>query len=91
MRIIAPRTGANEIPVGSEQLEYREYTAAVHAYVDGRAVIVIRFRLSEEEKQRIADGEDLYLAVLTGGLPIHPIEQFVGQTELNRAYPPVST
>jgi hypothetical protein len=36
-------------------------------FSDGTRALTVRFRLSEEERKRIADGEDLVLTQLGGG------------------------
>ncbi len=80
MRMIAPRTGAHEITLAEEQLEYRPLTAAVYSHpdFDNAPVLLTRWTFTDEERAAIANGEDLYLAVLTFGKPLQPLAPQVG-------------
>lgn len=75
MRSVAPRTGAPEVSIAQGQEEYLELTGAVH---HGGEVLVTRWRFSDEDRARVAAGEDLYLAHLTFGGPFQPIIVQVG-------------
>jgi hypothetical protein len=80
MRMVAPRTGAVEISIAEEQLEYKPLVAAMYqnpAY-GGALTLLTRWRLTEEEKARVAAGEDLYLSVMTFGQPLQPLNLQVG-------------
>jgi len=50
---------------------------------DGR--VTTRWRLSEEEKALLLQGEDIYLQVLTFGHPMYPILLSVGHPEKKRS------
>jgi hypothetical protein len=77
MRSIAPRTGAPEVHVARDQEEYLEICAALYE-VDGIPALLTRWTFTEEERRRIAEGEDLYLGVLTFGQPMQPVMIQVG-------------
>lgn len=80
MNMVAPRTGAPEVTVAEDQLEYAPITVAV--YGDnaelGPRQILTRWRLSDEDRRRIAAGEDVYVALMTFGGPMQPISVQVG-------------
>lgn len=80
MRMIAPRTGAHEITLAEDQLEYKPLVAAVYVRPDfGNApMLLTRWTFTEEERAAIAAGEDLYLGVLTFGQPLQPLSVQVG-------------
>lgn len=77
MRMVAPRTGAPEITLAEEQTELRPMVVARYDYEEGE-VLLSRWRLTDEERQQIADGEDIYLGVLTFGMPMQPVAIQVG-------------
>lgn len=80
MRMIAPRTGAPELTIAEDQLEYKPLTVAV--YGDnaemGPRTLLSRWTLTPEERARIAAGEDLYIGLCTFGQPMQPINVQVG-------------
>jgi hypothetical protein len=78
MHMVAPRTGADEITIAEDQLEYKPLVVAVYQTPQGVPVLLTRWRLTEEERQLVAAGEDLYLSVLTFGQPLQPIGLQVG-------------
>ncbi len=75
MRTIAPRIGeAPEITLAENQLEYMTLVAAVFDRVDRSQVLVTRWSPDDEERKRIADGEDIYVAqYLPGGALFTPM------------------
>lgn len=73
MRPVAPRTGAPEITVAEEQEEYMPVTVGVYQYEDGTRVLMTRWTLTPEERQRVADGEDIYVGQLNFGAPMTPL------------------
>ena len=77
MRQIAPRTGAPEVTMGAHQLEYSEITVAQYRCDDGVIPLVSRWRLTAEERAAIANGDDLYVVLLTNGV-MQPILPMVG-------------
>lgn len=80
MRMVAPRTGVPEVTVAEEQEEYAPITVGV--YGDNRELgprtLLTRWRLSDEDRRRIAEGEDLYVAVVTYGQPMQPLHVQIG-------------
>ena len=63
MRTIAPRIGeAPEVTLAENQLEYMPLVAAVFDRVDRSQVYVTRWTPNDEERKRIAAGEDIYVA-----------------------------
>lgn len=78
MRMIAPRTGAEEITLAEDQLEYRPLVAALYETAEGVPVLLTRWRFTDEERAAIAAGEDLYLGVMTFGKPLQPLMAGVG-------------
>lgn len=83
MYMVAPRTGADEITLAEEQPEYSPLVAAKYEiqYDAGRPPapgLLTRWRFTEEERARIAAGEDLYLGVLTFGKALQPLMLQVG-------------
>lgn len=77
MRMIAPRTGAPEITVAENQLEYRPIVVAVYNEKPTRQLLT-RWTFTPEEREAIARGEDVYFALLTFGQPMQPISASVG-------------
>lgn len=78
MRMVAPRTGAPEITIAEDQHEYMPLTVAQYRFSDGSIGVLSRWRLNEYERAAIANGEDLYICMLTGGGPMQPIAPQVG-------------
>lgn len=80
MDMIAPRTGAPEITLAEDQLEYKPLTVAVYGNNAGQGprTLLSRWRFSDEERERIAAGEDLYVGLTTFGRPMQPIRVQVG-------------
>lgn len=77
MRMVAPRTGAPEVTIAEDQVEYLPVTAAVYE-IDGVRTLLTRWRMDDAERERLAAGEDIYLAVMTFGNPLQPISLQVG-------------
>lgn len=78
MHMVAPRTGALEVTLAEDQLEYKPLVAAVYETEAGARVLLTRWRFSDEDRARIAAGEDLYLGVMTFGQPLQPLMVGVG-------------
>lgn len=78
MRAIAPRTGAPEQTVAEEQLEYKPITVCLYQQPDESIVVLTRWTFSPEERKRVAEGEDIYVALLTDGDGMNPINVQVG-------------
>lgn len=78
MHTVSPRTGAEEVTIAEDQLEYKPLVAARYQTEDGHAMLLTRWRFTDEERAAIAAGEDLYLGVLTFGQPLQPLAPQVG-------------
>ncbi len=82
MHSIAPRTGAEEVTLATDQHEYKELVAAHYMveYAEGMQghALLTRWRFTSEERERIKEGADLYLACLTFGNPLQPLMLQVG-------------
>lgn len=74
MRPIKPETGAPEKTMAENQEEY--HSLPVAEYAEG--VLLSRWRLNDEERERITNGEDLYIAFWTFGRPLQPVNVQVG-------------
>ncbi|MGV3707974.1 MAG: hypothetical protein ACO1Q7_03970 [Gemmatimonas sp.] len=73
MRMLAPRTGHPEITVAEDQLEYLPITVNVIAHDNDTKTIVTRWQPSAEERQRIADGEDIFVCQVNFGGGMTPM------------------
>lgn len=83
MHAVAPRTGPEEVNVAEEQHEYRQLVATPYLlnYAEGRPpayTLLTRWRFTTADRALVAAGEDLYLAVLTFGNPLQPLNVQVG-------------
>lgn len=81
MRPVSPNVGWYEVRIGTDQLEYKELVGAVIPFDDGSTGILMRWRLTEEEKARVMAGDDLYVTLLTFGRPMQPIDISIGRPE----------
>lgn len=82
MRAIAPRLGElPEVHLAEDQEEYATLCVALVEFNDGSRGVVSRWRLDPEELEKLARGSDLYLLVLTHGLPMQPVHLTVGTPE----------
>ena len=80
-RPVAPRVGFPEAMFAEEQPEYLTICVAMVTYKDGTQEIMTRWKLSDEEKAKVAAGEDIYLSLLTFGEPMQPIKLEIGRPE----------
>lgn len=78
MRAVAPRIGYPEVTLAEEQEEYFALTAAMVPYDDGSIGVCTRWRLTPEERQRVARGEDLCLILLTTDGRPQPVVLSIG-------------
>lgn len=68
MRAVAPRTGAVEVTIAEDQLEYQPLVVACyHMPEAGGQGMLTRWQPSPEERARIAAGEDIYICQLVFG------------------------
>lgn len=81
MRMVSPDVGVPEIAIAQNQLDYQELTAGVLYFSDGSQGLLTRWRLTDEEKEAIAQGEDLYVTILTFGQPMQPIMLHVSKPD----------
>ena len=78
-KAVRPETGAPEIVLAEHQPEYTPLPVAV--YEDSQynsPMFLCRYTFSDEERLAIANGEDLYIGVLTFNRRFQPIEVLVG-------------
>src|ERR1044071_7885140 len=73
MRAIAPRTGHPERIYAEHQLEYLPVTVAIVEHEGGKRALLTRWTLTPEERQRVFDGVDIYVAQLNFGNPMTPM------------------
>jgi len=80
MEPINPNLDYISVPLGSRQLVYGEgqpeYSPLPAVRTPDNQVIT-RWRLTEEERQRIAEGKDIFLTFLSTG-PINPVILTIG-------------
>lgn len=79
MRPVSPRVGFPEVMVAEDQPEYFPLAAALIRYEDGTRAHLTRWTFSDEDRAKIAAGEDLYLVQLTAGGPMTPVSLEVGR------------
>lgn len=87
MRAVAPRLGLHEVTLAEDQQEYIPITVGVARFADGSTSVTSRWRLTDEEKQRIANGEDVYVTLLTFGGPMQPISISIGRPDWTKEAP----
>lgn len=88
MRMISPQLDAPQVTVAEHQEEYKPVVAALVTH-PGYGVTVNRefntivtcWRLSDEERQRLVAGADLYLSQLTFGTAMQAVILSVGAEE----------
>lgn len=82
MENVQPLTGAHEFLVGLHQPEFDPVTVGVyHSDCLQSPVFLTRWKLSEKEREMVAAGHDLYLAVVQGDCRFHPTLLTVGPPE----------
>lgn len=67
--------------LAEDQTEYKTLCAASVTFSDGAQAMVTRWRLTDEERARVAAGEDLFVTMLTFGKPLQPILPEIGRPE----------
>lgn len=77
MHMVAPRTGAPEVTSAEDQLQYKPLVGALYDTEQGITVLT-RWRFTDEDRAKIAAGEDLYIGLLTFGGPVQPLSLQVG-------------
>lgn len=75
MRPISPRLdGYEEIRIAEDQHEYMPLQAAVMRDEGGVTGLITRWRMTAEERAAVAAGADVYVAQLTFGAPMQPMQ-----------------
>ena len=80
-RTVAPRVGCPEVMLAEEQTEYLTCCVALVTYSDGTTGTMTRWKLDDEERAKIAAGEDIYLALMCFGQPMQPIQMIIGHPD----------
>lgn len=79
MNTVQPMTGAHEITLAVNQPQYDPLVIGAYYSSELQSpVFLSRWKPTEEERARIAAGEDLYLSVNTFGRPFPPVSLQVG-------------
>ena len=78
MKTVAPTVGCPEIQLAEYQPEYETVTAARIVFSDRSIGMMTRWELDDEERERIAAGDDVYLTVYTHGRPMQPVNVEIG-------------
>lgn len=93
MRMIRPKIQATQVTIAEDQEEFLPVTAALVTNTGydispdrGYNTVVVAFRPSDEERARIARGEDLYLSLLTFARPMQGVILSVGERETAAMY-----
>ena len=84
MEIIDPRIDPRLVPGGSRAIviaEHQEEFRNIPAIVTPSSVVISRWEPTDEERRRIANGEDLFLTIW--GTPIRPVLLTVGPIDWN--------
>ena len=86
MEIVDPRVNPKLVPSGSRAVIYDEPRpgeppspyAALPSIQTPDGTVITRWHLSDFERAKILQGEDIYLAVKTFGQPLQPVALTVG-------------
>lgn len=85
MRMIAPALDGRRVRIAEDQDEYLPVEAVLttnpsHKAVSGSSwnTVVLTFRPSDSERAQLANGADIYVALLTFGTPMQPIMVKIG-------------
>lgn len=83
MKTISPNLeGIEEINIAQEQDEYFEVRAgATYDINTGSPCVILRWRLTPEERQKLLDGEDLWSCHLTFGMDFQPLMMSFGKPD----------
>lgn len=94
MRMIRPQVVAPQVTIAEEQEEFLPITAALvrnptyaAPHLSGCNTVLLAFRPSDEERARLAAGDDLYISLLT--FLQHPMPGIVvtaGKEEVSTMY-----
>ena len=95
METTTPRLAGTHIVFAKDQPQYRPLPAVLvdnpryeAANRDGKMfnTVVCAFAPSQAQRERLAAGEAIYLAILTYGNPLQPVNLFVGAEETAEAF-----
>jgi hypothetical protein len=75
---VPPQTGADEVVIGANQPQYIPLHGAIYKDEAGITHIVTRWKLTDDERERLLKREDLYLTVATHDQPFQPVRLQVG-------------
>jgi hypothetical protein len=79
MLSVEPLTGAKQVTLAVNQEEYEPLTVALYINTDlNSPVLYSRWKLSEEERQALIDGQDIFVGQVTYGQPLQPVSIQVG-------------
>lgn len=81
MEIADPRVDLSLVPTGSKSTIIKgngDTILDLPSIITPRGAIITRWSPTDEERARIASGEDLYLTIWSHGRPIDPICLSVG-------------
>lgn len=79
MRAVAPRIkGVDETTAAAEQEEYREITIGIGVTENGVPTIVTRWKFEAEERERVLNGEDLFITIISPRLTMPPLVVSIG-------------
>jgi hypothetical protein len=90
MKTVQPMTGAREVTIAVGQPEYDALICAEYVESEMNSpLLVSRWKPSDEEREALAAGDDIYLSILTFGRPMQPVAVQVGAAGLiaGSAYP----
>jgi hypothetical protein len=101
VRMIRPKLDAPQVTIAEEQEGFKPVTAAIVRHPSYNAVrcriagetetceansLVLAFRPTDEERRRIAEGEDIYVSLLTFMHPMQGIILSVGPEHFAGSY-----
>jgi hypothetical protein len=81
--------GVRMVRLADNQPQYRPIVAAVihdDRYSEKENGLLLAFTPNDDDRQRIAEGADIYVTLLTFGKPMPPILVFAGKEQAAAAY-----
>lgn len=85
MKAIDPRVNPALVPEGSKPLviaKNQKEFLPIPSIITPSKVVITRWELSQEERRRILEGEDIYLSIW--GTPIRPVCLSVGPLDWSK-------
>jgi hypothetical protein len=80
MKPVPPNTGAPEIVFAADQPQFIPVTVSIYEYEHSKGLLT-RWELTEEERVRVAAGEDIYIMQLNYRTPMTPMKVRIGPEE----------